>query len=240
MTERIDKKMENLKKQKHNFDCVVNLRRIPQREHELYSNSSVIISKIFNIKIKQNHLKIGQSEQYSASNTFELTFKRRMNEFVLENSTEKPAPTPTSTFTPASKPESSLAVKSKVRADSAKTLTALITDTWKICKRDFLALNKPALVGDIVMAKMKSFSAWPGRIEGFTKDKKRAQIYFFGTHDIGSVEVKEIVAFNRSENMIRLLLLRVNGPFHKGILEIEALLGIPHEHSLLRERCALE
>lgn len=75
---------------------------------------------------------------------------------------------------------------------------------------------------------------------GYTKDKKRAQIYFFGTNNVGSVDAKEIVVFGQCKNVIRLLLLRTIGPFHKGILEVKTLLGIAEEHSLLKKTIALE
>lgn len=230
--------MANKHTKKHNFDCVVNLTRMTEREYGIYSKSSVIISKQFNIKIKDNYLEIKGMKQHSSSNTFAISFRKQMNEFLLENMTDTPPPT--SVPATASNTESALNLKTNRKADTAKTLNNLINDAWKVCKRDYLALNKQPEIGDIVMAKMKSYSAWPDRVHGFTKDKKRVQIYFFGTHYTGSVDAKETVAFHHSESVIRLLLLRMVGPFHKGISEIEAILGISHEHSLLRERNALE
>lgn len=230
--------METKKAQKHNFNCVVNLRRMTEREHTMYSNSSVIVSKQLDIKIKGNCLEIEGKKQYSTSNTFTISFKKRLNEFLLENLSETPAPA--SVHAINSKSKFSPTATTKLRAVSAKTLNSIISDTWKLCKKNFSGLNEPANIGDIVMAKLKTFSAWPGRVQGFTKDKKRAQIYFFGTDNTGSVNVNEIVAFAQSESVIRLLLLRMTGPFHKGILEVESILGVTHEFSLLRERNALE
>lgn len=219
--------MKNKHTKKHNFDCVVNLMRMTEREHRIYSNSSVIISKQFDIKIKDNYLQIGDTKQYSKNNTFTISFKKKMNEFLLENTTEKSASMPLKT---------GFKCDFKTKSTAPKTLNTYINDAWRDCKREHLAENK---IGDFVMAKMKTYSAWPGQVRGFTKDRKRVQIYFFGTNNIGSVDAKEIVAFDKCERVIRLLLLRMTGPFHKGILEIEVLLGISSEHSLLKERNAL-
>lgn len=116
-----------------------------------------------------------------------------------------------------------------------RTLTQFINSSWIECKKNFQRSVQPIKTGDIVMAKMRTFSAWPGKVTSFTKDEKRAHIHFFGTNNVGSVEVNEIVPFCRCQNVIKLLLLRRVSLFHKAIVEIEALFNVPTEKSLLNE-----
>lgn len=125
--------------------------------------------------------------------------------------------------------------KTRAAAKAPRTLTQFINSSWIESKKNFQQSAQPIQIGDIVMAKMRTFSAWPGKVTSFTKDKKRAHIYFFGTNNAGSVEVNEIVPFHRCQNAIKLLLLRPVSLFHKGILEIETLFNVPIENSLLNE-----
>lgn len=153
-----------------------------------------------------------------------MSLKNRLSDVILElcNVTTEP--------TSIVSKQKSIAV-----ATAPKTLTQFINSAWIECKKEFHGSEQPIKSDDIVMAKMRTFSAWPGRITSFTKDKKRANIQFFGTHDVGSVLVNEIVPFNRCQRVIKLLLLRQASPFHKGIREIESLLNVPAEKSLMNE-----
>lgn len=113
-----------------------------------------------------------------------------------------------------------------------KTLIELVKESWAVTLRE----NKNAKLilkeNDIIMAKMKGYSAWPGKIISFTKNKKRALIYFYGTHDKGSVDVNEMALFEHSHKVIRLQLLRILDGFKKGILEVESEIKVPRELSI--------
>lgn len=85
------------------------------------------------------------------------------------------------------------------------------------------------------MAKMRSYSPWGAQVKGHSKNKKRIHVYFYGTENEGTVDASEIVPFDICEEVIRLLLLRRIGMFHKSILEIERILAVPPELSLLKE-----
>lgn len=161
-------------------------------------------------------------KQYSTNGTFTVSLKNRLSDLILEHCVATPK---------------SILVSPLNEGTSAapKTLNNFINCSWRECKREFHQSGQSIKTNDIVMAKMRTFSAWPGRLTGYTKDKKRAHIRFFGTHDVGSVDIKEIVPFNQCQSVIKLLLVRQVGPFHKGILEIEAILNIPPEKSLLNE-----
>lgn len=87
---------------------------------------------------------------------------------------------------------------------------------------------------------MATYSPWPARIESFSTNKKRTTVQFFGDQTTGSVNSNEIVPFAICKNVIRLLLLRKLGPFHKAIVEVEKLLQVPPELSMLREDKAID
>lgn len=124
------------------------------------------------------------------------------------------------------------------KVNQPKTLNELIESTWRKCKAD--NNNDELSEGQVVLAKMKGYTPWPGVIEKFTVNKKRAKIRFFGTHNVGSVETKESVRMEMSNDVIRLLLLRSLDSFCRGIREAEEMLGIDEKHSVTREQRALK
>lgn len=89
--------------------------------------------------------------------------------------------------------------------------------------------------GEAVLAKMSGYCAWPSRIDGFTKNGRRIKCYFYGSHNIGSVDVNQAIPFKDTFSMIRLINLRNIPNFAKGIKEMEFELGIPDDQSALRE-----
>lgn len=117
----------------------------------------------------------GDTKQYSTDRTFTLSLKKRNADLILEHGNVIQNPTSVSK-----------AKSLTTTANNApKTLTNFINNAWKECKNEFNNSGNPIKIVDIVMAKMQTFSPWPGKITGFTKDKKRANIYFFGDHNVG-------------------------------------------------------
>lgn len=114
----------------------------------------------------------------------------------------------------------------------SKTLAELSNDAWKRCKKHTKSQQIIFQIDQYVMAKMMSFSPWPAKITGFTKNRKKAYVYFFGTNNSGSVEINEITSFHDAEEVIRMQLLRHLSHFAKGIKEVETELGIPVELSI--------
>lgn len=100
---------------------------------------------------------------------------------------------------------------------------------------DFKTANTSICVGELVMAKMKTYSAWPATIENIAKNGKRANVHFFGSNDKGAVDVSEVVPFDQCHDIIRLLLLRKINTFHKAVREIELILNISPEMSFFKE-----
>lgn len=120
-----------------------------------------------------------------------------------------------------------------------KTLASLIKAEWSDCKKKFITENQHVSVGDLAMAKMRTYSPWPSRIDGITANGRRAKVYFFGSDNEGTVDVSEMVSFDQCYDLIKLILLRKVSKFHKGVLQVERMLNIPPEMSLLKELEAL-
>lgn len=193
-----------------NSDCFVKLQRLSKREIEFYTKTDVV-SKTFDLKVTKD---------------MNLTIKKRGSELQLMIVEPQ--------FI-QNKSEATIVLSIEPKP-LAKNLTTLINDAWKASKKHKNVMQ----IGDLVMAKMRSYSPWPGRFDGYTTNKKKAHIHFFGSNNNGSVESSEIVSFEHCESMIRLLLLRKTGEFHKGISEIECILNIPPHLSLLREQESLK
>lgn len=218
-----------------------------KNELEMYKNANEIVTKKISIEIRNNTLRIGKQTEKSKNGTFEITISTQGCGILLlkppvlpivpallrdlPNRTAKKAPNPVVKMT------STALVARQVLP---KSLNSFISNAWNQCKKDFCASNQCLNLNDIVMARLKSYSAWPGFITGYTKDKRRAYVEFFGTHDVGSVDVKEIVRFIDCYDTIRLLLLRKTSDFHKAIIEVERIQNVPPEMSLLHDLNALQ
>lgn len=98
--------------------------------------------------------------------------------------------------------------------------------------KSFVKLNN-FKIDSIVLAKQKYSWPWPSQILAI--EKERTLVYFFGDKRSGFVQNTEIYDFILSANAIKLKLLSKKIPcaFSTGILEVERLLGIPRDQSLL-------
>lgn len=203
----------------------VKLHRMSPKEIAIYTTSDQIIVKSMNIGIKNGLLSIGNKQINSPSNVFDIELKINSSEIAVESDSSE-----------ANKLE---AEKSKtVMRTNVQTLNSIIGIEWKRCKGEF-GHNKIE-IGDIVLAKMSGYSPWPSRIEDFSKNRKRINVYFFGTNNRGSVNATEVVAFEHCFNLIRYLSFRKFSEFHKSVIEVETLLGIESHLSLLKECQAIQ
>lgn len=71
-------------------ECAVNLIKMSELEYNIYSESDVIKTASFNLKIKGGQLEIadhgnGLQTQYSESRNFNITLKKSMNSYILED-----------------------------------------------------------------------------------------------------------------------------------------------------------
>lgn len=222
-------------------DVTINLDKMSENEYKIYSSSSEIIVKNFSLKISGDTAKINKKTYHSKDHTFNFEFKKRFSDFVLDccNTTNPTEIRERIRAVKKVEPKIQTASKGKPIA-FVKTLNVLINESWTKCKRDYKASSLSVDIDDLIMAKMSTYSPWPARLDGFTSGKKRAQVFFFGSSNTGQVNISEIVPFNQSTDVIRLLLLRKVGDFHKGVAEIESIMEIPPHLSLLRQLNAIE
>lgn len=204
--------------------CTINSNKMSKNELKMYKNANEIVTKNFSIEIKNNTLRVGKQTEKSKNGIFQITISTQgCGKLMLQ----PPVPSP-------------VVKTSAAKQNFPKSLNCFISNAWNKSKKDFCASNQCLNLNDIVMARLKSYSAWPGLITGYTKDKRRAYVEFFGTHNVGSVDVKEIVRFTDCYDTIRLLLLRKTSDFHKAIIEVERIQNVPPEMSLLHDLNALQ
>ena len=219
-------------------NCFVNLTRMTKKEHDIYTQSENIVVKHFNVRISGNTMEIGE-KKVSSTGSFHLRLKKRLSDLVLDFCHQEDLPSEIFTRVTRNKnsavaPVERTTVQSTSKA-IAKTLTSLINDDWRKLKKENQTHQTEWTDGDVVMAKMSSYSPWPAKVEGFTANKKRMHVFFFGTNNRGIVDIGEVVPFIHCQSVVRLLLLRKIGPFHKSIAEVERVLKIPSEISALKE-----
>lgn len=242
----IKQNQHNKISKKTNYNCVVNLNNIDHllRKYKI-SHQCDKHHKQFHIEMKIRNNKLTVRNQKisveSHKNQFDLELKIKNDgiTFKLANTFEKESAAKPNCDEKAFKtPKTQLVeigtaqMRSTGQLPRSKTIAEIANDTWKRCKIDSKSKQIKLDVGQYVMAKMKSFSPWPARVTGFTKNRKKVYVHFYGTHDTGSIEVAEITLFEDSKDVIRIQLLRSLDCFAKGIREIETELGIPDELSI--------
>lgn len=84
----VDKKVKNKKVEQnknHNLKHFsVNITRMSEKEAQTYSNS-VVIDKIFSVKIANNTLEINNTKQKRDNGTFNIAFRKRLSDLVLQH-----------------------------------------------------------------------------------------------------------------------------------------------------------
>lgn len=201
-------------------DCFIKLHRCDRIVEE-----KKIQRETYNIdvKIHENLVSVGDKKLKLKNTTqnINIGLSFRLNEAIVKccNVVESVAPSKTVTST-------------------VKSLKQIIDAEWHKAKTQHD--RGAVVVGLIVMGKMKGYPPWPGLLQSFTKNGKRAQLRFFGTHNTGSVEVTEIVPFDIARDTTRLLLLRPLKFFFKAVLEVERIMQIDDEYSLTNgQKCIL-
>lgn len=182
-----------------------------------------VISRHIYIKVKQNTLSfngnsIKPSEKKSNGIVYNLTLNVKLNELVNHQCN---------------------VIESSSKPFGPKTLAAESDGAWRAAKKTQGNNNGNLSIGQTVIAKMKSYAPWPAQIKGFSKNLKRAEVFFFGTSNSGMVGIDEIVDIMHARDVMRLLLLRKIPSYAKAVGEMERVCGIPHKYSLLREILAI-
>lgn len=127
----------------------------------------------------------------------------------------------------------------RIEPKKIQTLASQANEMWQKLKRQHKEKKQPD-VDEFVLAKMKSYAPWPAKIQSFSKNGKKAKVYFYGTNNSGGVDIMEIVHFEDAADVIRLLLLRKIPMYSRAVVEVERCCGIPEELSLLKEFAAIE
>lgn len=65
-----------------------------------------------------------------------------------------------------------------------------INTLFSNCKNNF---NGTVRIGQLILAKMKSYSPWPAKVMEIDETKKKAKVFFFGTNEHGFVPIKDCV-----------------------------------------------
>lgn len=216
------KKRITNEKPKVNFNCVVKLDRIDISKYMQENGKKGEENrseKVFSvgIKIRKGTFSVEKkSIKLGNANTINIGLSFNSNEAIVQHcSVDRP-----------------------IKYDSAKTLNQLIDLSWRKCKAE--NKNYKFKEGEIVLAKMRGWTPWPCVIEKFTANRKSVRVFFFGTGQTGSVELKESVSMEKSTDVIRLLLLRSLDFFRRGICEAEKVLGIDEKNSLTREHAQID
>lgn len=85
--------------------------------------------------------------------------------------------------------------------------------------------------GLVVIAKMRSFAAWPARIVSFRKTV--VTVNFFGDETIGNVPYKDIGLFETNRQLIKRNLVKKIDGYAKAVQTMEMVLKIPNYLSIL-------
>lgn len=126
-------------------------------------------------------------------------------------------------------------VQKHTRTSNLPTLQHFIDTAYQKELKIFHESGKQLQVGDAVIARMKGYAPWPGRIQSVSSNNKIMNCYFFGTHNSGPVGSKNIMPFSLAVETVRLVCLRSPKMYIKGVREIEIVYGVPEELSCLNE-----
>lgn len=148
--------------------------------------------------------------------------------------------------------------KEPVQKSDEKTLPKTKTNTTNVKKKETLDITRKSatlanankmwlklvsnaaeigmpLIGEIVIAKMRSYKPWPARILN-ENGKTVYWVKFYGKGSHGSVKKVDCISFDKAIECI-LLFLKCSpnkfDDFNRSIREAEIDLGIPNERSLL-------
>lgn len=119
------------------------------------------------------------------------------------------------------------------RSTKTPKLKDLIDAEFEKELQKFIESKQQLQIGDYVMARMKGFPPWPGRVENFSSNSKMVACYFFGKHNCGPVGSKNIIPFALANETARLVCLRPPNAYIKAVKEIEVKSGVPRELSCL-------
>lgn len=126
-------------------------------------------------------------------------------------------------------------VQKTPRTSNMPTLQHFIDAAYQKELKMFHESQKQLSVGDAVMARMRGYLPWPGRIQSIGSNNKTMSCYFYGTYNSGPVGSKNIMPFDFARETIRLVAIRSPNGYVKGVQEMEIEHGVPDAMSCLSE-----
>lgn len=202
-----------------------------------------------NVSIHGNEMKIGNSTFKSMQNTFNVRLKvTSTGVTVLKTSPPRDlSAEPIVSCTPIARN-----LRPKPKLDSNVDLAIVnvvpksivhkpsisnrnISNAWRMCKNS--QEKNEFCVNDIVMAKVRGFSPWPGKIIEIVKN--RIKIEFYGANvseKFGFVNRVELAFFKNCADLIHIILERNSLKellFRKGVKEAEIDCGVPEILSIV-------
>lgn len=196
----------------HNIkDCRVVLNKIITRNIDI---------KLTSTSLSFNGKNIKPSKSNASSVTFQLEFNPKINDLIVQHC--------------------NIIDKDKVvKFNKPKSLASESNDKWRHVLRIHKERKIELQINQCVLAKMKSYAPWPSQIRSFSKNGKRAEVYFFGTENIGSVDTNQMIQLGDAADVIRLQLLRRTPFYSRAVLQMERICDVPDELSLLHELAAI-
>lgn len=199
----------------------IRLKRLSLATLKRYARNDKNITHTLGIRIRNDKMEIGDSVFVSKHNNFNICMKvSHDNVVVIDDDDKQSQNVP---------PQKHSDLRPRLNVVESKSNNKLINSAWQLCKENHKENKHEICINDIVMAKLRGYSAWPAIvIEIFNKN--RVKVEFFGAdpnEKIGFVTVKEITLFDQSEDIILLLLKRNNSKFNKAVQEVEMLYKIP-------------
>lgn len=132
------------------------------------------------------------------------------------------------------KDEQKQSVQAKTTLTIARNnvLSTLATKCWNDVKKQSKSMCALPKVGQVVLAKMRSYRPWPAIV---LNDKKKTVFWvrFFGKQSEGSVKKNECVLFRDAIGCVAEYSKCPLDDYNRAVREAEAMLGIPIEASLL-------
>lgn len=220
------------------------------RKIERILNTKNIVHNL-NVKIHRDTMQIGSFISSSKNRCFNIRLKMsekqiaiheilpQSNSFVSESITNAPTQRILRKIqSVAGDLVESIKPKMTVAQLHQRSIYKLTETAWRHCKSNYkqeVSEGRPSLAkNDVVMAKLKGWSAWPAIILDFV-NKNRVKVKFYGVGEeeqLGFVEYKEISPFEISAEVIKLLLNRNDSKFKRAVREAEIVNGIPAAVSL--------
>lgn len=157
----------NKKQSKFNLkECVVRLEKIDhlvKKEH----------TKTFDVEIRNGTLKVDNrfhSNEISEG-VFQLEIKIKQTKILI---------------VPCEEIVNPIIPPSKISKPFPRSLNQLISDAWSNCLREKKHAKMTLTESQFVMAKMKGYSPWPGKISSFTKNGKSTKVEMNFAHNFQS------------------------------------------------------